>query len=146
MIDKVFVVMGSRGEYSDRCEWPACFVETEEEAERLVVEKTQAAAAAAEPYRVACEAYRLAEEAACRLWFVANKEKMRVAYPAERNESSLEYHAWLYDPGGRAAWTKVAGENPSHEPLVIDGVALSAWEDDIRYFIYEVPRCPTCAE
>lgn len=33
MIAKIFIVMGTTGEYSDRTEWPVCFYETEAKAQ-----------------------------------------------------------------------------------------------------------------
>ena len=37
-MDKVWIVEGATGEYSDHYEWPVCFYETEAEAQAMVNE------------------------------------------------------------------------------------------------------------
>ena len=41
MMNKVFVIMATQGEYSDRMEWPICVVSTEAKAQDRVMSLTE---------------------------------------------------------------------------------------------------------
>lgn len=130
MMDKIYVVEGEIGRYSDHEGWSICFFEQLAEAEAFAAEKQRESDAALADYLAKREARNAAEREARAAWFEANEAKMRVAYPGEAVRARLEEHAWWSDPSGREAWRKTAPPYP-------EGSC-----EHVKYSVNEVERGP----